>query len=186
MIFKYSSRQSKTTNVACGGYSCHRRISITLIKTCTELVFVVSFKVFKGTSHLERFAVCITVQGFTVSPHLLYEYIGGMVCTVGAEMGRGNIPQLRGSQGTEESLQRIFQQQRQEHQDQHRDCSLYEHFFGLVRHKHRTELKSLIQGSGISGNGVMEGGVSKSSQVSPSFFVSRDESTAGGPHNNKV
>lgn len=39
----------------------------------------------------------------------------------------------------------------------------------------------------------MEGGVSKSSQVSyrsgndvPSFFVSRDESTAGGPHNNKA
>lgn len=109
-------------------------------------------------------------------------------------MGRGDIPQLRGSQGTEKTFQRIVQQQRQEHQDQHhRDRSLYEHFLGLMRHKHRIELKSLMQGSGISGNGAMEGGVSKSSQVSnrlgkdaPSFFIRRNESTAGGPHNNKV
>lgn len=77
-------------------------------------------------------------------------------------MGRGDIPQLRGSQGTEESLQRFFQQQRQEHQDQHhRDRSLYEHIFlGLMRHKDRTELNPLMQGSGISGIGAVEGDVS--------------------------
>lgn len=62
-------------------------------------------------------------------------------------MGRGDIPQLRGSQGTEESLQRIFQQQKQEHQDQHRNCSLYQHFFRT--HAAQTQNRIEIPNAGI-------------------------------------
>lgn len=62
-------------------------------------------------------------------------------------MGRGDIPQLRGSQGTEESLQRIFQQQRQEHQDQHhRDRSLYEHFFRTHAAQRQNRIESTNAG----------------------------------------
>lgn len=39
--------------------------------TCTELVFVVLFEDFKGTSHAECYAACRTAQDFTLSQLLI-------------------------------------------------------------------------------------------------------------------